>query len=359
MSIPASLAGIGLNTPVAPPAYMPIGQLIATGDFQFETLVGTVNSVPFEPKYLQDIGLYDYQGSMTHTQLIEFDGQTIHLIQTSEPGSPGQQVLRQPRSTKAIPAVRIAETVTVLADEVAAIRSLGSVELETVQTHADKKIQNAVRNIRSTMEWHRVQAAQGKLLDADGTVINNYFTLLGIAEPTQDMAWSNTNAGHINAVCNTILNTLEDALGNLVPGVPPIAICGRTFFNNLVTHPNVIDAYKYFQATQQRLNPNRMDVRYEDFEFGGIIWRQYRGKVNGTAFVPDAEARIVVDGLPGTYLGIFAPPRDIVDQVNKMGIPLYPTVKVLDHNSGYEFRIQSNPLHVMTRPAAAIKLYED
>ena len=353
----AGVAGISLNTPAAAPAYMPVGQMIASGNFTFETLVGCVNSVPFEPKYLQDIGLYDYASAYTSTVEVEFDGQVINLVQTSQPGTPGLQVSRNPRNIYTFNASRIAETVVVYADEVAAIRALGSTELETVQTHADKKLQNAVRNIRSTMEWQRAQTAQGRLLDADGTVINDYFSLLNVSEPTQDMTLGTTSEGHLNSVCTTILNTLEDALGNLVPGVPPIAICGRTFFQNFITHPNVLDAYKYFEATQQKLNPNRQDVRYDDFQFGGIIWRQYRGKVNGTAYVPDAYARIVVDGLSGTYLGEFCPPRDIVDQVNKLGQPLYPTVYPLPHNAGYEFRIQSNVLHVMTRPAAAIKLF--
>ena len=351
MAVPAGLGFMGGTTP----AYMRVGQLIANGDFTFSTLVGCVNSVPFEPKYLQDIGLFDYASSFTNTVEIEFDGQTIHLIQSSEPGTPGMEVLRNPRRTFTFRAPRIAATVTVMADEVAAIRSLGAVELESVETHADKKLMNAVRNIRSTMEWHRVHAACGRLLDADGTVINDYFTVLGVSEPSHDMTFANGATSMISH-SNDILNALEDALGNLSPGAPPIAICGRTFFKRFITHSSVVDAYKYFQATQQRLNPNRQDVRYDDFEYGGIVWRQYRGKVNGTPFVPDTEARILVDGVPGTYLGEFCPPRDIVDQVNKAGMPLYPTVYPLPHNAGYQFRIQSNVFHVMTRPAASIKL---
>jgi hypothetical protein len=363
---PAALAAALTNLMGTPqvPAYTPIGAIIASGDLaqgQMTTLTGSVNAVPFEPSYLGDLNLYNYEGSMTHTVQVEFDSQTINLIQTSAPGSPGQETILNLRNVKSLTSPRIARTITVNAMEVAEIRALGSTELDSVKTRADRKLINAVRDIRSTLEYHRVGGAMGILLDADGvTVLQNYFTLLGVTQPTYNVQFGTTGSSKFITICATLLNMLEDALGNLSPsGEPPIVLCGRTFWQRFISSPDVVTAYQYFQASQQRVLPLREDLRYADFEFGGIVWRQYRGQAaNGAGrFVPDAEAQLLVPGIPGTYLGLFCPPVDQASKVNTMGLPIYPTVKVLDHDAGYEIRLQSNPLHVMTRPAAAIQLY--
>ncbi len=365
MTPQALMAGLSnlMGTPNVP-AYTPIGKLIANGDIaqgQMATLAGSVNGVPFEPSYLGDLGIYDYDGAMTRIIEVEFDSQVINLIQTSAPGSPGQETELNLRTVKAISAPRIARTVTVNAMEVAEIRALASTDLETVKTRADRKLINAVRDIRTTLEYHRVGGAMGILLDADGTtVLQNYFTLLGVTQPTFNVQFGTAGSSKFVQIGATLLNMLEDALGNLSPsGEPPIVLCGRTFWQRFISSADVVNAYQYFEATKQKFLPNREDLRYADFEFGGIVWRQWRGQAaNGAGrFIPDTQAQLLVPGVSGTYLGLFCPPEDQVSKVNTKGIPIYPTVKVLDHDQGYEIRLQSNPLHIMTRPAAAIELY--
>jgi hypothetical protein len=350
------------NTQV--PGYTPIGAIIASGDLaqgNMATLMGTVNAVPFEPSYVGDLGLYHYQPSSTRINEIEFDGQTINLIQSTPPGSPGQSVTLNRRNVKAVTAPRIAEEITINAMEVAAIRGLSTTQLETVQTRADRKILNAVRNLRTTLEFHRVGGAIGVLLDADGsTVIQNYFSILGVSQPTYNVAFGTSAAQKFIVIAAALLNMLEDALGNLAPGgQKPIVLCGRTFWQRFIADSSVVTAFQYFESNKKGSDPLRDDLRYDDFEYGGLIWRQWRGQAaNGAGrFIPDAQAQLLIPGVPGTYEAYFCPPEDQASKVNTPGIPIYPTVKVLDHDMGYEIRLQSNPLHVNTRPAAAIQLY--
>lgn len=361
-----SMPAIDMN--VMPPPYIPIERVIANGDFSYETLCGAINSIPYEPGYLGKKGLYKYLGSLTRDILLEFDGQTIGLVKTSDPGSPGTIVTRKPRSAYSFRAPRLAMTVPVHATEVAGIRGLGAADLETVETQAGERIRNTVRNLRSTWEWHRVNGAMGILLDADGSVLINYFTALGISQPTFDFNWSDTSQPLLEK-CAALLNEIEDALGGNfnpeggvatnaeVPDTPPLVLCGRVFWKNLMSDPSFATAFQYFQAGDQRYLPLREDMRYRgDFYFGGIYWRQYRGSTTGTGqFIPTATAQVIINDLPGTYMGYFTPPEDVEDAVNKPGLPLVATVELMEHKSGMEFRIQSNPLHIMTRPAAAIQ----
>lgn len=354
---------VSLGMDVAPPAYIPIGQLIANGDLStgnMVTLAASINSIPFEPTFLGDRKLYTYESEMTNTIALEFDNQVINLVQSTAPGTAGQETILNSRSVKFVTAPRIARKVTVRATEVAGIRALGSTQLDTVETRADRLLRNAVRDIRTTIEYHRVGGALGLLLDADGTtVLQNYFTLLGVSQTQIDVTFGTPASNKFILLAEQILNSIEDGLGNLaMTGMkPPMVLCGRTFFQRFVGSADVINAFQYFQATAQAMNPLRDDIRYDDFLFGGIIWRQYRGAAaNSGRFIPDAEAHVVVEGIPGTYGGYFCPPADIVDKVNTPGEPIYPTFEVLPHGRGYEIELQSNPIHVMNRPLAAIKL---
>ncbi len=348
------------------PPYIPIEKLIASGDFTYDSLAGCVNSYPYEPAYLGDKNIYAYQGLMTRNIKVEFDGQTISLIQSSAPESPGVIVTRKGRKSALLTAPRLAATFTVRPDEVAEIREMGGAELETVETDATIKARNAIRNIRSTWEYQRVCAAQGILLDADQSTIVNYFDLLGVSQPTYDMTFGTTSTSLLNKF-GGLLNEIEDALvglsnsenlpGAIVPDDPPLVLCGRTFWQKLMQDSTFETAFGYFQSRDQRYVPTREDLRYREFEFGGFILRQYRGQVNGYRFVPDANAYVLHQSLPGTYLGYCTPPEDDLNAVNKRGLPITATAQVLPHNSGIEFRLQSNIVHINTRPSAAFQLF--
>ena len=80
-----------------------------------------------------------------------------------------------------------------------------------------------------------------------------------------------------------ILNKVEDALGAGLWSRVRVE-CGRTFFQDFIDHDDVRKAYDRYQDGEKL----RDDPR-SGFEFGDIIWEQYRGAVGGTKFVADNE----------------------------------------------------------------------
>lgn len=353
-----------MNMDVAIPGFEPmsVGQLLANGDLgvgAMTSFVGTINGVPYEPGYLGKRKTYWYESAMTRTVELEFYNETINVVKSSAPGTAPTPVSRKQRKVFNLPCVRIAEQFPVLAEEVDGIRKLAGVGLDDIPTEADRKLRIAIRNIRSTWEWQRVNAAMGIVLDEDGTVIQNYFTDLGVTQPTVNVLFGTPSTGKWETICMNLKNQLEDALGNLDGDdeFEPLILCGRTFFERFITQPDVILAYTYFQERNQTENPMRDDVRYVDFKFGGFRWRQYRGGANNTGrFLPDNEAIVIVDNVPGTYLGFWCPPKDNKVFVNKPGLPIVAAVQELPLDEGYNFRLQSNCIHIMTRPAASILL---
>lgn len=354
-----TLARGATSMPTPPtPAYQPISALLASGDFSNKALLGCVNSVPYVPKHLEQIGLYDYQSESARAVMLELLGDQINLIPVSEANEPGLVVGANKRTSISVTAPRLAATFTVLPSEVAAVREVGGVNLETVETRADQKLKRVIRYQNATMERHRLSAACGRLLDSDGSTLINYFTLLGISEDTLSLDVGTSTTDMIGKA-TTIRNMQEDALGDLDDDQMPIVELGRTIWQSFVTHPNVKDAYKYFESQRDSnvMNPLREDLRYRNFVHGDVIWRQYRGSsVQSGRFIADTEGRVIMPGVEGTYIGAFCPPDDMKTYVNTPGLPFYMTVKELDHDGGWEVRVQSNPIHILSRPKVAIKI---
>ncbi len=95
------------------------------------------------------------------------------------------------------------------------------------------------------------------------------------------------------------------------------------------------------------------DVRAE-FEFANVQFVEARNFAGVTA-VEDGAAYLVPEGIPGLYITRFAP-ADYVDMVNTEGRQFYTRAEPLPFNRGVSIEAQMNPVSVVTKPRAVIKL---
>jgi hypothetical protein len=94
----------------------------------------------------------------------------------------------------------------------------------------------------------------------------------------------------------------------------------------------------------------RTDLR-SGFEFGGITWENYRGRVGSTDFFPTLQAYVVPEGTSIFSTEVRA--GGLHRAVNTLGLPLY--AKMVSDPSGLnrfvKLHTQSNPLALCTAPA--------
>ena len=121
-----------------------------------------------------------------------------------------------------------------------------------------------------------------------------------------------------------------------------------SFFDAFVQHLAVKDSFAYYNEMH-----NRSDTRM-GFNFGGITWREYRGKVGATPFIETGAAYPVISGTPDLYLSNWAP-APYNDTVNTMGMPFYGFMEEMPMKRGWTMELQSNPLIFTTRPGAQVK----
>lgn len=329
--------------------------IFGSNAFALTTLVDAVNKVPFVPGQIGALGIFEEIPINTTTVSVEEYAGTIGLVPDTPRGAPpvANTVVKRKMRSFRVPHFPIQDTITV--GEIQNVRAFGADNLTTPENVRDRKIAKMSRSLDANVEYGRVGAIAGNLLDSDGaTVIYNWYTEFGISQPTTDFVLGTTTTDVLSKTL-TVANTVEAALG-AAAWDRLLVIAGPTFYQKFISHASVKSQFQYFQA-MAGVNPNIMDLRYVPFNFGAISIVQYRGTVGGVKFVADSEAYAVPTGVPDMFQTYFAP-ADYMETANTEGLPRY--VKAYMDPSGLNKYIgleaQTNPLSINTRPEAVVKL---
>lgn len=318
--------------------------------FSVSSLTAAINDQEYLPGRISGLNLFREEGISTLTVQIEKDGETLALVPAGERGTSGLVVAGSRRQLIPFNTVHLPERFTIKADEIQGIRAFGTrSELQAVQDVVNKRLAKARRQLDATHEFQRMGALNGQVLDADGkTILLDIYKTFGVNRQKLPMGLNSPDT-ELRVKCGEALDMQEDALGSIT-STGSRAFCGKNFWNKLIVHRSVKETY----LNSQQAAALRGDAR-ESFEFGGIVWERYRGKIAGVSFVHDDKALLIPEGVPELYISSFAP-ADYMETVNTQGIPYYSKIEPLPFNKGVAGEAQSNPLHLCTRPRAQILL---
>lgn len=318
--------------------------------FSVSSLTAAINDQEYLPGRISGLNLFREEGISTLTVQIEKDGETLALVPAGERGTSGLVVAGSRRQLIPFNTVHLPERFTIKADEIQGIRAFGTrSELQAVQDVVNKRLAKARRQLDATHEFQRMGALNGQVLDADGkTILLDIYKTFGVQRQKMSMGLNSPDT-ELRVKCGEALDMQEDALGSIT-STGSRAFCGKNYWNKLIVHRSVKETY----LNSQQAAALRGDAR-ESFEFGGIVWERYRGKIAGVSFVHDDKALLIPEGVPELYISSFAP-ADYMETVNTQGIPYYSKIEPLPFNKGVAGEAQSNPLHLCTRPRAQILL---
>lgn len=315
--------------------------------FSTASLTAAINKAPYKPGRLGALGLFKPVPITTTTAQVEEREGKLSLLMTSPRGVIPQVNTRSDRKMRSLIVPHISAEDNVWADEVSGIRSFGSeTDVETVSELVANRLEAFRQSVEITHEYHRIGALLGNVLDGDGsTVLYNLFDEFEITEAEVEFVFGTDD---MKMKSLEVIRKVEDALG-ATPYQYIHAFCGDEFFDNLISDATVRDIFRAYQdsgrfgLTQQR----------GGFEFAGIVWENYRGKIGNVDFIPTDKARFVPIGVPDLFHAIYAP-ANFVETVNTPGKPVYAKQKAKDWDMGVDILIQSNPLHVCNRPGTLV-----
>jgi len=318
--------------------------------FSVQSLTKALTDIPFQPARLQELGYFTEEGINTTSVSIERVGLTLSLVATGQRGGVAKPTSKEKRSMIPFQAVHLPQTGGVNADEVQNLRAFGTEsELESVQNVVNKELRRLKRNIDTTLEYQRMGAVKGQILDADGSsILLDLFATFGVTQQVKSLALGTAGTNVRNKLVEA-KRLMEAQLGGIMyRGIR--VLCSATFFDALVAHASV-------EAAFDRWNFGdffRQDQR-AGFPFAGMIFEEYRGSVGGVDFIAAGEAYMIPEGVPDLFTMYFAP-ADYMETVNTNGLPYYAKQEPRDMNKGIDIDAQSNPLTLNTRPSAIIKL---
>lgn len=329
--------------------------------FRVAELTAAINHLPFVPGRLGQMALFDEEGVTGPVVMIEEENGVLYLVENQSRGASPQQNQTSKRRMRSLIATHLPLGDRIMADEVARVREFGTSDrLMTVQRMVEKRFADMGRSLDATLEHQRVGAVKGLVLDADGsTVIHNLFTEFGVTQETEvdfDLDNASPVDGVLRKKCAGVVRKIGDNLG-ATPFSGVHCICGDNFFDELITHKEVIESYKGTPMAQVLregyIYPNS-DGRTISaaFEFGGIVFENYRGKVGNVTYVNTDKAHFFPVGAQGLFKTYFAP-ANYVETVNTLGLPKYAKIAPdAQFQKWIDLEAQSNPLTICTRPKA-------
>lgn len=317
--------------------------------FTMASLTAAINKMPYKPGRLGELGLFKRQGVAVTSVKVEERNGVLALIPTKKRGEPASVARTGKRTVRSFDVPHIPYEDSILAADVQNVRRFGSAdELEGVVQVVNDRLETMRQSHEVTLEYHRVGAVHGLLLDADGaTTIYNLFTEFGVAEQTVAFLLG-TSTTDVRAKCLAVHRATEKALGAL-PHSGIHAICGETWFEKLVSHDSVKEAYYRFQDSANLRNDPR-----KGFEFGGITFEEYRGSIGSVDFVNASQARFFPLGVPGLFMTYDAP-GNFTEAANTIGLPVYAKQERMKYDRGVDLLTESNPLCMCTMPRVLVK----
>lgn len=303
------------------------------------------------------------RGLMTTTAQIEVRDDTLTLIQSQPRGAPAAREGRRKRRLLPLSVPHFPLDDTIKAEEVRNVRQMGMADaVLTVQALMNQQLDIMSQAHDLTLENLRLGALLGIIYDADGTVLTNTFTAFGVTAETAVSFELDVSTTDVRGLCQDIRRTMvRNAKTQAATAGRIHAFCGDDFFDALISHPNVEQAFAGYAEAAQRLGG---DYTWSQFPFGGITFENYRGTDNldgdnntvdgGGVGLDPSECRFFFTGVPGMYAEYYAP-GDFLDSIGSVGLPRYARTAVDPMGRFVDVHTEMNPLPICLRPKTLMR----
>ena len=185
--------------------------------FDCTEMTAAVNKLPALPVYFRR--LFEVKGVKTTTVSLDIRKGRIVLIGDSERNTAPESLAGRgaKREWMHLSCAHLAMSDTLAPEDLQDVRAFGSTEPISVAEVYNDKMQQLKDNMTATMEFHRLGAIKGVVLDANGTtVLHDIFNTFGVTKKKMDISFPKTAADDANPILTSILNAkrhVEAAMG--------------------------------------------------------------------------------------------------------------------------------------------------
>ncbi len=326
--------------------------------FSLASMTRAVERVPTNPGTLGQLNLFNPHPIRTVTVGIEERAGSLSLIQTSQRGAPLEQGSGKKSTMRYFSTMRIAKGDTILASELQFVRQFGTEDqVKQLQAELAMRMGGAdglLADVDYTKENMRLGAIQGKFLDADGSVLYDYYSEFEITEASEiDFALASTSDGELRKMIQekVIRPMRRIAQGARYTSIK--ALCSASFFDALLKNAEVRKSYEGIPE-QTWL---RTSYDGQSFDFGGVEWVEYvSDDANAEVKIADNTCRFIPTGVGNGVFEVIYSPAESFDDIGTLGREVYAyTTPDTKHNRFVELEVASYPLYLCKRPDMLLK----
>ena len=330
-----------------------------TNAFEVTDFTQELQIIPNSWTILNDSGLFSEEFLSTNTVTFEEQASTLGLIGDQYRGAKPQANKDDNRKIRSYPIAHFPIVDAVKPEDIQGKRAYGSNDMaENEAAVIARKMERIRRNMDITMEVGRFSTlTTGNLYAPNGTISGNLFTDFGITQTSVDFVLGTATTDIIGKVESVIASMQDNAnTGDVISGV--IAYCSPEFFAKLISHAKIVDAYRYFTATEgqliQRNRAGGTNGLYREFTYGGILFKEIRTVLAGQRLIPVGEVVFVPVGTSETFVSYFAP-ANRMDFVNTRAERGYMWTYRDPKGQGIDIDGEFNVTHIVRRPALVVK----
>lgn len=235
-------------------------------------------------------------------------------------------------------------------------------EVEVLDAVRQRKLERLRQNHDWTLNKARAQALFSATVYApSGTVSQNWNTEFGVSRTAVDFVLGTTTTEILLKIEDVLAAIYDGMAGENYNGV--VVPCDSAFFNKLIIHPLVKDAYRTFIANQAGLDPMRGrltaggsgTLNGREFFFGGLTFKEVRDAYNGTKIVTASEGVAVPTG--SDMFKTYFSPAERFGLVNTQGEMMYAFEQAASNNTKITIETESNHASALLRPQAVVRCY--
>jgi len=326
------------------------------GGYTLAEMTQAINILPNIYTRLGQMGLFRFEGVTQRAVLIEQNEGVLNLLPTMPLGGPSTVANRDVRSMRSFSVPWIPHDDNITPQDIQGVRGNGMPDTsDPLAVIMERKLTRMRAKHAQTREFMEVNALRGEVRDGSGATLYDYFDVFGLTQLSVDFVLG-TAGTNVQAKVREVLRKIEGELkGESMTSV--LALVSPEFFDKLIGHAKVEEAYKYYTAGVQ---PLRDDARRR-FPFAGIVFEEY----NGTVTLSTGETETLMTAGEGIAFPLgtldtfvtYGAPANLIETVNTIGLPLYARQLARPDGGAIEVRTESSILPVNKRPRLAIRLF--
>lgn len=336
-------------------------------------LTREVNRIPNQFGLLNALDIAPSEAKRSRLVRIDYREGQIFVLSHQEPGSPGELSPDDQQNGVILSIPHFTHFENILVGDVDGLLEVinGQITEKSLDAELARKLGLIRKNHAITREFLRLGMLRGEIKDGKLNTLYDLYEVFDITKKTIDFKFSVPETNVMEKCEEVTDHVISNAKGETIGQIE--ALVDSKFFGKLIAHEKVEKFWLQAQnaavhrtVERQRLGGNWGRV----FEFGDIVWREYKGglpvkandgKITTVKNVADNTGHVYPSGTQ-SMMRTFDAPAYHIERVNQAPDidgeegAIFISHKQLDHGQGFELKSQTNALAICKQPECIVEV---